>query len=101
MNQIANRDIGYTIKTHSTYTERLCYLTIGSIIMFNGKKQIVTHTSNSPRTYKDINGKYTDVTLSYCGFLKDIETGLEQRSNWHNVTKDRILHFENLDMVGL
>jgi len=97
----SKKDIGYHIKTHETKTESLCWLTIGSIIIFNGKKQIVTHTDNSPRIYKDIKGRYTDVTLSYCGFLKDIETGLEQRSNWQNTTKDRILHFENLDLVNL
>jgi len=99
----SKKDIGYTIKTHTTKTERLCYLTIGSIIIFNGRKQIVTHTNaDSCRTYKHIKGRYpTDVTLGTSGFLKDIETGLVQRSNWQNTTKDRIIHFEHLDVVSI
>jgi hypothetical protein len=96
----SKKDIGYTIKTHETKTERLCMLTIGSIIIFNGRKQIVTHTYGH-RTYKNIKGKNVDVTLGYSGFLKDIETGLEQRSNWQNTTKDKILHFEHLDVVSI
>lgn len=100
----SKKDIGYTIKTHTTKTERLCMLTIGSIIIFNGRKKIVTHTNadNSYRSYKHIKGRYvTDVTLGYSGFLKDIETGVEQRSNWSTTTKENILHFEHLELVSL
>ena len=95
-----NANIGYTIKRHETKTEQYCLLTIGSIIVFNGSKKIVTHTDGH-RQYKH-GGKYPiDITLGYKGYLKDFETGKEQRSNWYNVTKDKILHFENLDLVNL
>lgn len=96
----SKKDIGYTIKTHTTKTEHPCMLTIGSIIIFNGRKKIVTHTYGH-RTYKNIKGKTVDVTLGYSGFLKDIETGKEERSNWSTVPKERILHFEHLEVVSL
>lgn len=76
-------------------------LTIGSIILFNGTKQIVTHTYNTGnRNYTNINGKITDVTIGYHGFLKDIETGKETRSNWYNIDRKNILHFEYKDLVN-
>jgi hypothetical protein len=95
-----NRNIGYWTKTNTSITEHNCVLTIGSIIIFNGRKKLVTHTDGS-RNYTNIKGKTVDITISSSGFLKDIETGEETRSNWYNVTADSILHFEHLELVNL
>lgn len=91
-------EIGYKTKRTEIKSESPCLLTIGSIIVFNGRKQIVTHTYGH-RTYKNINGKIIDITVGYSGFLKDILTGQERRSNWYNVVKEKIIHFEHLDIV--
>jgi len=95
------KNIGYSIISNTTYRERLCFLTIGSIIKFNGQKHIVIHTTNSPRKYDHSAKSPIDLTMSCCGFLKNIETGKEFRANWQTTREENILHFEHLDKVNL
>lgn len=94
-------NIGYKRKVTEQVHQEVCVLTIGSIINFNGQKNIVTHVEcmGLGRTYKTIYGKVVDITVGYHGFLKNIATGKEVRSNWHNVVKENILHFEHLELV--
>lgn len=73
-------------------------LTIGSIIIFNGAKCIVTHTYSNDRQYAQVGKAYTDITMGTSGFLKNIETGEEKRSVWGNVLKENLIHFETFDL---
>jgi hypothetical protein len=99
-------ELGYIYREEIIRHSKFCVLSIGSIIIFNGQKHIVTHTNdNNPRKtfagrrYINIKGIYTDITLGSSGYLKNIETGKEYRCDWHNVTQDRILHFEHLEEI--
>ncbi|MCC6447273.1 MAG: hypothetical protein IT215_01130 [Chitinophagaceae bacterium] len=97
------KNIGYRFTETTQRQEQFCFLTIGSIIIFNNRKKIVTHTypTGDGRKYKYVDGKCVgDITLSFHGFLKDIETGEEVRSNWAKTTQENILHFENLEIVN-
>ena len=97
------KNIGYSRISNTTYREQLCFLTIGSIIKFNGQKHIVIHTTNSPRKYDHThtNKGTIDLTMSYHGRLKNIETGKAFNANWQTTRKENILHFEHLDKVNL
>lgn len=73
-------------------------LTIGSIIIFNGEKCIVTHTYGNDRQYAQVGKAYTDITMGTSGFLKNIETGVETRSVWGNVLIENLIHFETFGL---
>ena len=93
-------EIGYRESRTVTIQPKLCLLTVGSIIEFNGGKHIVTSVYPTfQREYKSINGLTREISVGSGGFLKNIETGKELRSNWSKVPKERILHFEHLEEV--
>lgn len=73
-------------------------LTIGSIIIFNGEKCIVTHTYSNDRQYAQVGKAYTDITMGTWGFLKNLETGAEKRSVWGNVLIENLIHFETFGL---
>lgn len=85
-------NLGYKVKSISYNIYSYCYLTIGSIIIFNGEKCIVTHTNKEScnRMYK--NNK--DITIGKSGYLKNILTGKEFRADWSNITEDKIIFYE-------
>jgi hypothetical protein len=83
-------------------TNDIILLTIGSVIMFNGRKCVVTHTYSQydcgARVYRDYQGKRVDITHGWHGFLKDVETGIEQRSYWCNIPRANVISIETFDL---
>lgn len=91
----------FLLSLHRTNKPTAMYITIGSIIIFNGKKCIVTHTYSYERQYAQVGKAYTDITMGTSGFLKNIDTGEEVRSVWGRTPKENLIHFEDFGVDRL